>query len=129
MKKYFLLYVFFSMISITKVFAGCCVAQEAVVVSQANAVIAELRRHNAELDKSIRYSRAVVQEAMAVTLEKERVLNELHAMKKNTELRTDLKAAIAQELLVQSEAKAHNLSIDYGNDMEKELIQFEKKEN
>ncbi len=129
MKKYFLLYVFFSMISITKVFAGCCVAQEAVVVSQANAVIAELRRHNAELDKSIRYSRAVVQEAMAVTLEKERVLNELYAMKKNTELRTDLKAAIAQELLVQSEAKAHNLSIDYGNDMEKELIQFEKKEN
>ncbi|MDD4969855.1 MAG: hypothetical protein PHT07_10550 [Paludibacter sp.] len=128
MKKNFLLSIFFSMITITKLSAGCCAAQEGVVVNQANVVIGNLKQYNAELDKSVKYSRAAVQEAMAVTLEKERVLNELYAMKKNTELRADLKSAIAQELLVQSEAKLHNLQMDYGADTEKELEQFEKKE-
>lgn len=129
MKKNFLVFVFFSIITITKASAGCCAAQEAVVVDQANAVIAELKRYNAELDRSVKYSRAAVQEAMAVTLEKERALNELYAMKRNTELRADLKSALAQELLVQAEAKIHNLSIDYGSDTETELNKFEKKEN
>lgn len=127
MKKYFLLTVFLGMISAQNVFAGCCVAQEAVVVNQANATIARLKQYNSELDKSLKYSRASVQEAMATTLEKERILNEVHAMKINTQLRADLKASIAQELLVQSEAKLHNLEIDYGADINKEINQLEMK--
>lgn len=127
MKKYFFITAFLGMITMQKLFAGCCVAQEAVVVNQANVAIGKLRQYNSELDKSLKYSRASVQEAIATTLEKERVLNELHAMKINTQLRADLKASIAQELLVQSEAKLHNLEIDYAADVDKEINQLEKK--
>jgi hypothetical protein len=107
--------------------ALCCIAPSMAVVADTGVAIAALERYNAELDNSLSMSKTAVKEAIAIGVEKERILNDLVALKTNAGLRADAKLIIVRELLLKSEASAMSLKLNYGSDVENEIKGMEKK--
>lgn len=106
--------------------AICCIPQEAEVVGAATAVIVALKQYNSEMDKSLDKSRSATQAIMAQIIEKQKIINELYILKRNTELRADVKAAIIQQILLRNKALLFNISEKYNKTTATELEDLEK---
>jgi hypothetical protein len=111
----------FFTLAITNANAACCVAQEFKVVEAGEKAISALKQYGNALDVSLESSRSATQSLMAQTIEKQHILNDLYSIKRNTELRADVKADMIQQVLLRNEALLMLLSSRYNKSTATEI--------
>lgn len=102
-----------------------CTSEEAQVVAAAGINLAALKLLHKEIEKSVDISRSMVQVSMAQTVEKEKILSTLVLLKNNMNLRSDMKSALAREILLNNEAALLNLNENFNKSLVGEIKSIE----